>query len=55
MKCKLKILDNNNNTLNIDGRENHSKPDNVKAFGNYISNYIVNNDQKNEFEISYLK
>ena len=55
MKCKLKILDNDNNLIDIDTCENYSRPDNVKVFDNYISNFIVANDQKNEFEIPYLK
>lgn len=55
MKCKLKIKDSEDNSLEIDGYEIYSKPGNVKIFDNYISNYIVTNDQKNEFEIAYLK
>ncbi|WP_425449147.1 AAA family ATPase [Dethiothermospora halolimnae] len=55
MGYRLKFLDSNNQEQIIDSSNSKISNTNVKIFDNYISNFIVNNDQENEFEIPYLK
>lgn len=56
MVSKIKILDSEGKEKLIEYKNDYSNLNaNIKVFDNYISNFIVNNDQENEFEVPYLK